>query len=94
MSVAEQLPRQQGADLDAAVTKAGGGSLVWKAGWTPLTIAEGLSFVNSLKRFPETATLLRRLMNERVVATERQSPPLTAPRRSPSSGDRCRAADR
>jgi hypothetical protein len=30
-----------------------------------LTIAEGLFYANSFKRYPETALLLRRLMEER-----------------------------
>jgi hypothetical protein len=36
----------------------------WKAGWTPLAIADGLFYANTFKRYPETAALLRRLMQE------------------------------
>jgi hypothetical protein len=32
-------------------------------GWTPLMIAEGIFTSNTEKTFPETAALLRRLMN-------------------------------
>ena len=39
-----------------------GGSLAWKAGWTPLTIAEGVFYAGTFKRQVETASLLRRLM--------------------------------
>jgi ankyrin repeat protein len=70
-----ELLVEQGARLDARVTKAGGGNLGWKVGWTPLTIAEGLFYANSLKRFPETATLLRRLMKERGMEIDTQPAP-------------------
>jgi ankyrin repeat protein len=36
-----------------------------KWGWTPLMIAEGLFYANSFKRHPETAALLRRLLEQR-----------------------------
>jgi ankyrin repeat protein len=55
----------RGARLDAPLTKSGGGGVGWKEGWTPLAIAEGLFYANSYKRHPETAALLRRLIDER-----------------------------
>jgi uncharacterized protein len=64
-----QLLVDKGARLDAKITKTGGGSVGWKEGWTPLTIAEGLFYANSFKRYPETAFLLRRLMEERGLST-------------------------
>src|SRR5204863_6698804 len=48
----------RGARLDVRLTKAGGGGVGWQEGWTPLTIAEGLFYANSFKRFPETAALI------------------------------------
>jgi ankyrin repeat protein len=69
-----QLLVDRGAKLDATITKAGGGNLGWKKGWTPLIIAEGLFYANSLKRYPETAALLRRLMKERGLPTD--APPV------------------
>ena len=60
----------KGARLDARLTKTGGGGVGWKEGWTPLTIADGLFYANSFKRHPETAALLRQLMNERGLVTE------------------------
>ena len=62
-----QLLVDKGARLDAKLTKAGGGNLGWKEGWTPLIIAEGVFYANSFKRYPETAALLRRLMKEHGV---------------------------
>lgn len=63
----------RGAKLDAALTKTGGGPLGWKAGWTPLTIADGVYYANTYKRSPETADLLRRLIQE-SGATSRRVP--------------------
>jgi ankyrin repeat protein len=60
-----QLLAERSAKLDAALTKSGGGGVGWKAGWTPLAIADGLFYANTFKRYPETAALLRRLMQER-----------------------------
>lgn len=60
-----ELLVENGARLDVAITKAGGGALGWKEGWTPLMIAEGLFYANSFKRHPETAALLRRLLEQR-----------------------------
>lgn len=60
-----QLLADKGAKLDATLTKSGGGGVGWKEGWTPLAIADGLFYANSFKRYPETAALLRRLMQER-----------------------------
>lgn len=54
----------RGASLDVALTKTGGGPLGWKAGWTPLTIADGVFYANTFKRSPETAAVLRRLMEQ------------------------------
>ncbi len=56
---------EKGASLDAKLTKPGGGSEGtggWRAGWTPLTIAEGVFYAAAFKAHPETAALLRQLM--------------------------------
>jgi ankyrin repeat protein len=63
-----ELLVKKGAKLDARLTKTGGGALGWKEGWTPLVIAEGVFYANTYKRSPETADLLRRLMQERGLA--------------------------
>jgi uncharacterized protein len=68
-----QLLADKGAKLDAALTKTGGGPLGWKQGWTPLAIAEGLFYANTLKRQPETAALIRQLMAERGLPTDAQA---------------------
>jgi ankyrin repeat protein len=71
-----QLLVAKGARLDAKLTKNGpmrGGSLAWKEGWTPLTIAEGVFYAGTFKRQLETATLLRRMMTERGLATPDQA---------------------
>jgi ankyrin repeat protein len=63
-----ELLVSKGARLDAQLTKDGpmrGGSLAWKAGWTPLTIADGVFYAGTFKRQVESASLLRRLMAER-----------------------------
>lgn len=57
----------RGASLDATLTKTGGGPLGWKAGWTPLTIADGVFYANTFKRSPETAAVLRRFMETRAA---------------------------
>lgn len=66
----------KGARLDAPITKNGpmrGGSLAWKAGWTPLAIADGVFYAGTFKRQLETASLLRRLMAERGLPVETQA---------------------
>ena len=63
----------RGAQLDAKLTKPGGGSEGtggWRAGWTPLTIAEGVFYAAAFKAHPETAALLRELMTARGVPVE------------------------
>jgi uncharacterized protein len=65
-----QLLVDRGARLDRALTKTGGGPLGWKEGWTPLAIADGVFYANTFKRSPETADLLRRLMQERGLSVE------------------------
>jgi ankyrin repeat protein len=59
-----QLLADKGARLDAKLTKSGGGGVGWKEGWTPLAIADGLFYANTFKRHPETAALLRRLLQQ------------------------------
>jgi ankyrin repeat protein len=66
-----ELLVSKGARLDARLTKDGpmrGGSLAWRAGWTPLTIAEGVFYAGTFKRQVESASLLRRLMAERGLS--------------------------
>jgi ankyrin repeat protein len=81
-----QLLVDRGARLDAAVTKDGGGALGWKKGWTPLIIAQGVFYANSLKRYPETAELIRQLMKQRGLPVDAEgagnpvAPLATAPR--------------
>jgi hypothetical protein len=70
-----QLLVEKGARLDAKLTKNGpmrGGSLAWKEGWTPLTIAEGVFYAGTFKRQLETAALLRQLMAARGLSTDEQ----------------------
>jgi ankyrin repeat protein len=67
-----QLLVERGARLDARLTKSGRGESGWKEGWTPLTIANGIFYAGSFKRHPETAALLRRLLQERGLAVERE----------------------
>lgn len=62
---------ERGASLDVALTKTGGGPLGWKAGWTPLIIADGVFYANTFKRSPETAAVVRRLQQERAPAPSR-----------------------
>ena len=65
----------KGAKLDARLTKSGGGTEGtggWRAGWTPLTIADGVFYAAAFKAHPETAALLRQLMKERGVPIEAQ----------------------
>lgn len=61
----------RGASLDAALTKTGGGPLGWKAGWTPLAIADGVYYANTFKRSSETAAVLRGLMEQRRATPSR-----------------------
>jgi ankyrin repeat protein len=81
-----QLLVDRGARLDAAVTKDGGGNLGWKKGWTPLIITQGVFYANSLKRYPETAALIRQLMKQRGLPVDAEgadnsvAPLATAPR--------------
>jgi ankyrin repeat protein len=66
----------KGARLDARLTKDGparAGSLAWKAGWTPLAIADGVFYAGTFKRQLETASLLRRLMTEQGLPVETQA---------------------
>jgi ankyrin repeat protein len=44
-----------------------------KLGWTPLMIAEGGQFGATVKEFPETAALVRKLMRERGMDPDRYS---------------------
>ena len=52
----------EGATLDAKLTKTSVRRDGGKEGWTPLTIAEGVFYANTFKRNFETAALLRDLM--------------------------------
>jgi ankyrin repeat protein len=80
-----QLLAERGARLDAALTSDGpmrGGALAWKAGWTSLTIAEGVFYAGTFKRQLETAQLLRQLMAARGLPTDQHadgSTPAAAP---------------
>jgi ankyrin repeat protein len=44
-----------------------------KLGWTPLMIAEGGQYGATVKEFPETAALVRKLMTERGMDPEQYS---------------------
>ena len=57
-----QLLADEGATLDAKLTKTSVRRDGGKEGWTPLTIAEGVFYANTFKRNFETAALLRDLM--------------------------------
>ncbi|MBM62910.1 MAG: hypothetical protein CL484_08185 [Acidobacteria bacterium] len=59
-----QFLADNGAKLDAKLTKSGGGRSGWTEGWTALAIADGQFYGNTFKRSPETATLLRDLLSE------------------------------
>jgi hypothetical protein len=48
-----------------------------QGGWTPLDIAEGVHYANVLRRHPETAALLRRLMQERGLPTDPSPRPIS-----------------
>jgi hypothetical protein len=61
-----QLLVDHGANLD----------VVNSSGWTPLTIADGVRYTQTLVVAPESATLLRRLMAERGLAVP--PPPTTS----------------
>ena len=52
-----------------------------KLGWTPYALADGLLVANAERRWPETAALLRRLMEQRGVWTAADDTP------RPSSGE-------
>jgi len=82
-----ELLVSKGARLDAKLTKDGpmrGGSLAWKAGWTPLAIAEGVFYAGTFKRQVESARLLRRLMAERGLAVDSQAESTDAAAADPS----------
>lgn len=66
-----QLLVDRGAKLNVVLTKTGGGPLGWKEGWTPLAIADGVFYANTFKRSPETAAVLRRLMDSRSTVAPR-----------------------
>jgi ankyrin repeat protein len=77
-----QLLADNGARIDAPLTKDGpmrGGSLAWKAGWTPLTIAQGVFYAGTFKRQLETAQLLRELMTARGLPVVEQADSSAAP---------------
>ena len=57
-----RLLADEGATLDAQLTKTNPKRGAAKEGWTPLTIAEGVFYANTFKRSFETAALLRDLM--------------------------------
>ncbi len=65
-----QLLADEGATLDAKLTKTSVRGDGGKEGWTPLTIAEGVFYANTFKRSFETAALLRDLMAQHGLATE------------------------
>ncbi len=65
-----QLLVDKGAQLDAKVTKSGGGASGWYEGWTPLIIADGVFYAGSFKRSLEVAALLRQLMEARGLPTD------------------------
>jgi hypothetical protein len=47
-----------------------------KKGWTPLTAADGVEYTpNVLKRYPEAAALLRKLMREQGLPVPASSQP-------------------
>jgi uncharacterized protein len=82
-----ELLVSKGARLDAPLTKDGpmrGGSLAWKAGWTPLTIADGVFYAGTFKRQLETASLLRKLMTERGLPVDSQPETVDAVSANPS----------
>ena len=64
-----QLLADEGATLDAKLTKTSVRRDGGKEGWTPLTIAEGVFYANTFKRSFETAALLRDLMERRGSST-------------------------
>ena len=67
-----RLLADEGATLDARLTKTSAHKNGGKEGWTPLTIAEGVFYANTFKRSLETAALLRDLMQQRGLPTDRQ----------------------
>ena len=60
----------QGAQLDAKISRSGRGASGWHEGWTPLTIADGVFYSGSFKRSLEVAALLRELMEARGLPTD------------------------
>jgi ankyrin repeat protein len=59
----------EGATLDATLTKTSVRGSGGKEGWTALTIAEGVFYANTFKRSFETAALLRDLLEQRGLTT-------------------------
>ena len=57
-----QFLAEHGAKLDAET----------KLGWTPLMIAEGIFVAQTLKKWPPTAELIKKLMAERGLVIPRQ----------------------
>jgi ankyrin repeat protein len=70
-----QFLADRGAKLDAVNAK----------GWTPVTVADGLEYTPAvLKRYPEAAALLRKLLDERGLPV----PPSTQPRHAGDAAQR------
>jgi ankyrin repeat protein len=66
-----QLLADEGATIDARLTRTSAHSSGGKEGWTPLTIAEGVFYANTFKRSLETTDLLRGLMQRPGLPTDR-----------------------
>ena len=66
-----QLLADEGAKLDAQLTRTSLRRDGGKEGWTPLTIAEGVFYANTFKRSFETAALLRDLMEQQGLPIHR-----------------------
>ena len=66
-----QLLADEGAKLDAQLTRRACRRDGGKEGWTPLTIAEGVFYANTFKRSFETAALLRDLMEQQGLPIHR-----------------------
>ena len=64
-----QLLVDEGATIDAKLTRTSPHRDGWQEGWTPLTIAEGVFYANTFKRSAETAALLRDLLERRGSST-------------------------
>ena len=67
-----RLLADEGAQLDARLTKTSARRNGGQAGWTPLTIADGVFYANTFKRSLETAALLRDLLQQRGLPTDRR----------------------